>query len=200
VALQDLATVADLTNRGIDTSNTDRAEAFLAAAQDAVRDAAGVPITRETFTVTIPGVCEQWLRLPGQPVVSVADVLLDDDPVSDWRLVGGDLWRCDGWQAHVGRPSTVTVTVTGGLGTVPADIVDLVCAMTGMALDKAAGGEYASRGDLVQSQIRIDDYSEGESYEASSQGRLAGPMELPNATRQRLRTRFGGGIDSLRSR
>lgn len=192
--MQDLATVADLTARGVDTSGTVWLD-FLAAAQSEVRDAAGVPITRETFTAMLPGRCEQWLRLPGQPVVSVSTVLLDSTAVTDWKLVGGDLWRCDGWLARIDQPSVVTVTVTGGLLVVPPDIVDLVCSLVGLAVSNAAGGTYASRGDLTQ--MRIDDYSEG--Y-ASSSARTAGPLELPKATRDRLRARFGGGADVLRSR
>lgn len=197
MALNDLATVADLSQRGIDVSDSDKAFAFLASAQDAVRDAAGVPITRETFTVTIPAVSDQWLMLPGQPVVSVEDVLIDADPVTDWKLVGGQLWRREGWEPTFGEPSNVTVTITGGLLDVPKDIVDLVCALTGMALNLAKGGEYASRGDLAG--FRIDDYSE--QYGNFSTGdRMAGPIELPKSTRDRLRARFGGGADLVRSK
>jgi hypothetical protein len=196
VALTDLATVADLTARGIDTTDTAKVSAFLAAASAAVRDAAGVPITRTTFTATIAGRLDEWLPLPGQPVTEVADVLIDDAAVADWKLVGGQLWRCRGWQCHHWAPSAVTLTITGGLATVPADIVDLVCALVGMSLARAEGGEYSSRGDLIQQ--RIDDYSEG--YESSAGTRTAGPLELPELTRQRLRARFGGGVAVLRSR
>ena len=196
MALTDLATVDDLTARGIDATDTAKVNAFLAAASAAVRDAAGVPITRDTYTATIAGSLSEWLILPGQPVVSVSDVKIDDTAVTDWKLVGGNLWRCHGWQECHYSPSAVTLTITGGLTAVPADIVDLVCAMVGMALARAEGGEYSSRGDLIQ--VRIDDYSEG--YESSAATRTAGPMELPELTRQRLRARFGGGVTLLRSK
>jgi len=196
VALNDLATVADLTARGIDGTALGAPE-FLAAAQTAVRDAAGVPITRETFTATVAGWPGEWLPLPGQPVTVVTDVLIDTTPVSDWKLVGGELWRPSGWELRCGEPANVTATITGGLVVVPEDIVDMVCALVGMALAKAAAGDYASRGDLTQ--LRIDDYSEGYGN-YSGAARLAGPLELPPATRNRLRARFGGGTSLLRSR
>lgn len=199
MAFQDLATVADLQGRKIDVTEMSWKE-FLPAAQAAVRDAAGVPITRETFTVDIPGRCEEWLPLPGQPVVSVSNVLLDGTAVTDWKLVGGQLWRRCGWLADPYEPCNVTVTVTGGLLEVPADVVDLVCGMVGMAMANATEGGYASRGDVTQSQLSIDDYSEGKSYDSSAQGRTAGPLELPDATRDRLRARFGGGVAVLKAR
>lgn len=196
MALSDLATVADLAARKIDlTDNSDAAAAFLASASAEVRSAAGVPITRETFTVTKGGTSGQWLTLPGQPVVAVTDVKIDDQPVTDWKLVDGRLWRASGWQTSGAAPSNVTATITGGLPDAPTDIVDLVCAMVGFALSRAEGG-YASRGDQIAESI--DDHSE--QFESSAQGRLAGPMELPEATRRRLRARFGGGIGQPRSR
>ncbi|MBB1153994.1 hypothetical protein [Amycolatopsis dendrobii] len=194
MALPDLATVANLNNRGIDTTNTARVTEFLGSASDAVRDAAGVPITAGTFTVTIVGEPDQWLSLPGQPVTAVSNVLLDDVPVTDWDLRAGRLWRARGWRT-CGGASNVTLTITGGLVDVPRDIVDLVCSMVGFALHRAEEG-YASRGD--QTAERIDDYSV--QFDASAAGRLAGPMELPDATRRRLRARFGGGASVVKTR
>ncbi|RSN65422.1 hypothetical protein DMH01_03325 [Amycolatopsis sp. WAC 04182] len=194
MALQDIATVADLTARNITVPAGVEAGEFLAAAQDAVRDAAGVPITRETFTVTIGGRADQWLDLPGQPVVVVADVELDAVAVTDWKLVDGRLWRRDGWEA-IDAPSNVTLTITGGLITPPKDIVDLVCSLAGLGMSLAGDGEYASRGDQIG--MRIDDYSE--QYASGSGDRTAGPLELPELTRDRLRARFGGSVALVRS-
>jgi hypothetical protein len=196
VALQELATVADLGDRGIAVPAGVDADTFLGSAASAVRDAAGVPITRETVTVTIPGTDGLNLALPCQPVVSVADVLLDDTPVSDWKLVCGRLWRRAGWEAVCGEPSNVTLTITGGVLDVPKDIVDLVCALAGYGMNLAAGGDYSAGGDLVS--VSIDDYTEQHgNYGAAD--RLAGPMELPEATRLRLQNRFGGGVVVVRS-
>lgn len=197
MALQDLATVADLEDRNVTIPTGVQPSVFLAAAQDAVREAAGVPITLETFTVTIPGGPDQWLPLPGQPVTVVTAVLLDATSVTDWKLVGGQLWRRDGWELVCGEPSNVTATITGGLVDIPKDLVDLVCAVAGLGMNRAAGGDYSSAGDLVS--VSIDDYTEQHgNYQGKD--RLAGPLELPPATRERLRARFGGGAALLRSR
>ena len=196
MALQDIATVADLTARNITIPDGVEAGEFLAAAQDAVRDAAGVPITRETFTVTIGAKTGCYQTLPGQPVVSVANVLIDGQAVTDWKLVDGELWRAAGWQRCRGIPSNVTVTITGGLVTPPKDIVDLVCSLAGLGMNLAAGGDYASRGDQIG--VRIDDYSE--QYQSGSGERTAGPLELPQLTRDRLRARFGGSAALVRSK
>lgn len=207
MAFAPLATTADLTARGIDTSETGKVDAFLQSASDEVRRAAGVPISRETLTIEIPGVSSQWLHLPVQPVTSVSSVEIDGEAITDHKLVGGHLWRQQGWMdaassalffgvAWTWEPVNVTVALTGGLTEVPTDIVDLVCAMVGHALAEADDGGYASRGDLTSA--RIDDYSE--QYAGTAESKLAGPMELPEATRQRLRARFGGNAGLVRSR
>lgn len=195
MALPNLAETTDLTDRGIDVSNTARTAAFLAAVSAAVRDAAGVPITRSTFTFDIEGTPEQYLSLPGQPVVSVATALIDGAAVTDFKLIGGRLWRRCGWSPGC-DPSVITVTQTCGLATVPADIVDLVCSLVGLAQANATDGEYSARGDLTQ--VRIDDYGEG--YNSSSRDRLSEVIEITDATRRRLRTRFGGGTGFVRFR
>ncbi|MFB9926320.1 hypothetical protein ACFORO_42495 [Amycolatopsis halotolerans] len=166
--------------------STDGAAAFLTAVSAAVRDAAGVPITRGTFTFDGGGTPEQYLTLPAQPIVSVDAAAIDGVSVTDYKLIDGRLWRRLGW-SHSCEPSVITVTQTCGLETVPADIVDLVCSLVGLAMANAEDGGYSSRGDLTQ--LRIDDYSEG--YNSSASGRLAGVIELPDATRNRLRARFG---------
>lgn len=196
MALQELATVADLGDRGIAVPDGVDADTFLASAAAAVRDAAGVPITRETVTVTVPGTDGLFLDLPCQPVVSVADVLLDDTAVLDWKLVGGRLWRRAGWETVCGEPSNVTLTITGGVIEVEKDIVDLVCALAAYGMNLAAGGDYATQGDLVS--VSIDDYTEQHgNYQGKD--RLAGPMELPVATRERLKARFGGSVTLVKS-
>jgi len=194
VALADLATVADLTARNIDWQNSQvDVAALLAAASAEVRSAAGVPISRATWTTTIPGVKDRWLRLPGQPVVSVADVEIDGQEVTDYKLVGGEVWREYGWQPTC-TPSNVTVTITCGLVIVGADIVDLVCSLVGMGIAAAEEGYESKTGKTYES---VDDYRVG--YEQGSL-RTAGVMELPEATRIRLRSRFGGGAGMVNTR
>lgn len=192
-----LATTTDLDDRGITHSSEYTLETLLAAASAEVRNAAGVPISRETWTADLPGRPEQWMTLPGQPIRSVADVQLDGEALADneWKLVGGRLWRRRGWQRCSWEPSVVTLTITGGLTPVPEDIVDLVCSMVGAAVTRIAEGyETTDR----EAAIRIDDYSE-QPPSLSTEARTAGPMELPPATRRRLAARFGGGAAVVRT-
>lgn len=190
-----LATLADLQAREIEHDSSETLQSLLVAASASVRDAAGSPISRGTWTVSVPGRPDQWLTVPLQPVVDVTDVKLDgvELPDGEWRLVGGRLWRRSGWRGGC-DPAEVTMTVTGGLDPVPADIVDLVCSMVGSALARLAEG-YRSRQD-DPSAIRIDDYSE--QYTVTVGDRLAGAMELPAATRDRLAARFGRGAAVVR--
>jgi len=183
-----LATLADLQAREIEHDSSEVLSTLLGAASSSVRDAAGSPISRGTWTIAIPGRPDQWLTVPIQPVVSVTGVKLDGVELADgeWRLVGGRLWRARGWWNGC-EPAEITATVTGGLDPVPADIVDLVCAMVGAALARLEDG-YETRSDLAY--VSVDDYREG--YLTSAGERLAGVMELPEATRRRLAARFGG--------
>jgi len=190
--VEPLATIGDLADRGITHANSALLSSLLDAASAAVRDAAGVPISRGTWVVQLPGTPARWLALPGQPVTDVSHVELDEVELLvgvDCRLIGGRLYRSRGWQRGC-EPSVVTVTMTAGLAEVPADIVDLVCAMVGSALRQVDEG-YGTVHD--RPSIRIDDYHEQQPM-VDSQQRLAGPMELPPATRARLRARFGGGV------
>lgn len=188
MALEPLATVDDLAALKIDTSDAALVTELLAAASSAVREAAGSPITQGTWTLELPGDRDRSLRLPAQPVVSVDAVLIDDREVTDWRLVGGQLWRAGGWSGGF-LPSLVTVTYTAGLPSAPPDIVNLVCSMVGAALTLANESGYESRGDVVSE--RVDDYSV--QYASDVATRSAGPLELPPLTVERLRNRFGGG-------
>ncbi|MFC8494714.1 hypothetical protein ACFUJU_28760 [Streptomyces sp. NPDC057235] len=197
MALDPLATVADLTVRGliVELSEEPFVASALDAASTAIREPAGSPISQTTSTVALEGEAGQWLSLPGQPVTAVTTVLLDGTPVTDWRLVAGRLWRAGGWGGGSG-PSVVEVTQTHGLATVPADIVDLACRMVTAALVA-----YRSQPDgegLVAKNVtqeRIGDYSV--SY--GSDGRVT-DMDLPPYWRDRLEARFGGGAQLLRSR
>ncbi|GFH38911.1 hypothetical protein [Streptomyces pacificus] len=198
MALDPLAAVADLEARGltVEASETALVETYLDVASTAVREAAGVPISQTTSTITLEGEEGQRLTLPGLPVVSVASVELDGEPLTDWRLRTGRLWRAAGWTACDG-PSEVEVTYTHGMAVVPADIVDLVCRMVAAALKSARAEEDGTgiAADRVVTSERLGDWA----VTYASDGRLT-EMDLPQHWRERLAARFGGGVSSLRSR
>jgi hypothetical protein len=185
VALAPLAAVADLTARGIDTSNTDRIDALLDAASASVRDAAGSAISRATSTVTLWTEASRRIELPARPVVSVASVTLDGVTVTDYKLRGSALWRDCYWQMPRDTPGEVVVTFTHGYATVPADVVDLVCSLVAAGNAATEDGYDPKRG---MSYERIDDYQYGMTTGADE---VVSPMELPERTRAWLRSRFG---------
>lgn len=199
MALAALATTADLAARGLSVAageETTVATTYLDVASTAVREAAGVPISQTTSTVTLEGPVTQWLTLPGPPIISVATVEIDGDAVTDWRLRSHRLWRACGWSPGC-EPSEVEVVQTHGLAVVPSDIVDLVCQMTGMALADYRADPDGTAG-LAAADIRaerIGDYS----VTYGSHGLITG-MELPDYLRERLAARFGGGATIVRSR
>jgi hypothetical protein len=193
VALDPLATVADLAALGLVLEDGEQtiAESYLAVASAAIRDAAGSPISRTTSTVVLEGDAAQRLQLPGGPVTGVTTVLLDGEPVTDWRLVSDRLWRHGGWNGF-----EVTVTQIHGLPEVPADIIDLVGRLVAGALASyRADDGGASLGTQVVTSERIGDYAV--TYGGDG---LATDMELPAYLRERLAARFGNGVSSLRSR
>jgi hypothetical protein len=197
VALTPLATVADLTARGltVDAAETAKVNVYLDVASTAVRTAAGVPISQTTSTVVLEGEVSQWLSLPGPPVTAVASVKVDGETVTDWKLRSSRLWRAAGW-SHSWEPSEVEVIQTHGLPTVPSDIVDLVCriaAATLIAYRSQPDGEGLAAKD-VRSE-RIGDYS----VQYGDGGRIT-EMELPQYLREQLSARFGGGVAVVRSR
>jgi hypothetical protein len=198
MALDPLASVADMEARGVTVAAGEAV--FLAASLDSastvVREAAGSPISTATSTVELEGETGSRLRLPGLPVRSVSEVLLDGVPVTDWRLRSGALWRAGGWSSGSG-PSAVSVTYVHGLPEVPADIVDLVCRMAGQALLSFRENEdaLAALADKPLSQERIGDWSA--TYTFAPEYSV---MELPEKVRRRLAARFGGNLAAVRAR
>ncbi|WUI02105.1 hypothetical protein OHR68_09945 [Spirillospora sp. NBC_00431] len=188
MTLAPLATTDDLDARTITWDDQALAETYLGVASASVRDAAGVPISRVTSTVSLFGDDGQWLRLPGPPVISVASVVLDGETLDDYAVVDGFLFRVCGWRVCGPLPKPAVVTYTHGLADVPADVVDLVCRMAASAILLAEQGEGGS--GLVVDRIvseRLGDYAV--TYDKASG---TTEMELAQATRDRLRSRFGG--------
>ncbi|MGC5034110.1 hypothetical protein ACPXCS_06225 [Streptomyces sp. DT190] len=198
MALDPLATVADLEARGVtvDPSETAIVGIYLAEASTAVREAAGVPISQTTSTVDLEGPDDsQWLTLPGPPIQAVSAVEIDGQAVTDWRLRSHRLWRAGGWSTGYG-PSEVTVTQLHGLPDVPEDIVGLVCRIAAAVLvhfRAQPGGEGLAAKDIRSE--RIGDYA----VQYGDGGRIT-EIELPEYLREQLAARFGGGAEMVKSR
>lgn len=198
MALAPLATVADLTARGLTIHEAEEApvNVYLDVASTIVRQAAGCPISQTTSTVTLEGDASPWLSLPGVPVTSVASVVWDSDTVTDWKLRSSRLWRAAGW-SHRCEACEITVTYTHGLPTVPSDIVDLVCRLAAASLVayRQSGETGENLGSRQVIQERIGDYSA--TYSNTPQ---VSEQELPTYLRDQLRARFGGGVTVVKSR
>ena len=178
MALAPLATSADLP-AGV-SGDVDRA---LEVASAAIRDAAGVAISRGTATVVTTTTRGNLLPLPG-PIVSVAAVSVDGSPVSDYVIESDGLWRHCGWGW---TPARVEVTYTSGFDPVPADIVDLCASLATAWLQHQAEGGGSMAG---LASARIDDAAE--TYTAEAAGQVS-PVFIPKVTRDWLSARFGGG-------
>lgn len=182
MTLAPLATVADLSDRGITTGSLGTA---LAVASGAIRAAAESAISQKTSTVVVNAGRGNLLGLPG-PVVSVASVTVAGAAVADFETLPCGLWRHCGWGI---TPQRVTVTYTHGLAVIPPDIVDLTCVLAKSWLDHVAEGGRSVAG---LKSVRIDDGAESYTDEAAGQ---VSPTFIPEATRNWLRSRFGGGTD-----
>lgn len=76
-----LATLDDLKSNGIEVIDEQTATSLLDSVSDAVRSAAGCPITIGEWTVDIPGEQSRKLDLPCKAVRSVSKVLIDGKTV-----------------------------------------------------------------------------------------------------------------------
>lgn len=181
MSLAPLATVADLPTVWRDHPDASRA---LGVASAAIRDAAQVPISAHTATVRLAASSGPLLALPG-PVTAVDTVLLDGTEVTDYEWLVNGLWRRGGWGCE---PVPVTVTYTFGLTAVPDDIVDMTVqlAVAWLLHSEEGGGSTAGL-----KSARLDDAAEA--YTDESAGQVS-PVFIPDATRNWLARRFGGGV------
>jgi hypothetical protein len=196
VTLAALASAGDLTARNIVTPSGMDATTALAAATDAVRDAAGCPITQATSTIQLVISDPCWIDLPAGPTASVATVIIDGTTIAasvltsgtwspGWRLVGESILLTDiTWAPY----ATATITYTHGYATVPADIVDLVCGLVAIAFRQ--DGDYGGAGR--DSSVRLGEYSETQKPAAGSES--PSPVTIPDSVRNRLRARFGTSV------
>ena len=181
-----LATVKDLDSYGIEYADEKLAGKLLESVSAAVRDAAGCPITRGEYTVTIPGETSRRLDLPMRPVISVSRVLMDGEETGDWKLLGN---ACTGKACGACRtwsPVPSPSPMLAGYDPVPPDIVRLVCSMVAAGLVQQSNGGPGAHRD--ESYARIDDvqigYRQGDSE-------IIDALELPEGTKRALRNRFG---------
>jgi hypothetical protein len=185
MALAPLATAADLDVKGVEVTNTELVNLMLAAASSVIRDAAGSTISQATSTVSVLAPQGRWLTLPG-PVTAVTSVLIDGTAVTDWKLVGGMLWRSCGWAEC--EPVPVTVAFTHGLIEVPADIVNLCADLAKLGIEAAT--QDAVPAGVVSTSYTIDDYTERLQYAEDPRSL----MELADVTKAWLASRFGSGV------
>lgn len=190
MALEPLATVDDLSELGIDTSNAALVDFLLNSVSEEVREAAGVQIARATSTVTIATEASRRIELPGYAPREVTAVSLNDEPLTDgvdYLVRAGSLYRTRGpWHGRGNIPGELTVTYDHGLDEVPPDIVRTVCLYVAAGINAAADKFAGHRG---LQYISIDDYREG--Y-LSGTDEVVDPASLTQRTRDQLRARFGG--------
>jgi len=196
MALADLATTSDLSNRGV-TPDATLAGVMLSVASSLVREAARSPISETTSTVTVWAIDEtQWLDLPGKPVTAVSAVTVDGVALDStvYKLIDGRLWRAEPWAwGEPFDPVEVQVTMTHGLATVPPHIVQLVCDLAILGVNSATEGARDPRAIME----RIDDYSV---QWAAGADAISSAMVLPRAVRQALAAQFGGGVGMVAHR
>ena len=184
--LPTLATLADLQASRVAYDDDSIALVMLERASAAIRDAAGTTITRATSTIRFATERSMMVELPVKIVTQIHQVLLNGEPVTDYRHIAGGLWLTRLWHETGATPGVIEVTLTHGLPTVPADIISLTCSLAAAGLAAAAGGYDPGRGITYE---RIGDYQYGKANGASE---LLDPFQLPDATRKALRKRFSG--------
>lgn len=190
MAIEPLATVADLADLGISVDDPTLAHSLLASVSADVREAAGSLITVATSTVEIATEASRRVELPARPVRDVSDVELDGAPLVegvDYVAHSGCLWRLGGrpWHRYGDIPSVLKVTFTHGYDVVPADVVRTVCMYVAAGL-AAAKDEFSGNRGLQY--VGVDDYREG--Y-LSGSDEVVDPAELTERTKRNLRARFG---------
>lgn len=180
-----LAYVTDVQALGIDVSNVTLVQSLIDSVSAEVREAAGCPITVTESTITMRGVSEQYIPLPGGPIRSVSSVTMGGEAVTDHVVSDGRLWRAGGWGNIT---QAVVVTYTHGYDAPPADITRKVCLHVAAGLAAAADGFAGHRGVAYE---RGDDYQIG--Y-MQGDAENVDPVELTDREKVDLRNRFGGGV------
>jgi hypothetical protein len=184
-------------NTIFDAGQAAQAEQLLNEASALVRNAAGGQmislVEGDTFTVEAP--TGLWLDLPQLPVQQVTAVLVIDQPVTDYQLVGNRLFRRSSWdnRYRIGSwwpwfpeqfPYTVTVTYDHGL----ASDDDRIALAKGACMAIATQAVINPGGVAAES---IDDYRV--QFRADAQ-----PLEMTEALEKRLMRAYGRSAFSVR--
>lgn len=193
MALPDLATVTDLSARGVTPTSVHTT--MLRVASSLVREAAGSPIKETQSTVAlwiVDGSDSEYLTLPGQPIKEVTAVSIAGASFDRYRVVYGRLWL---GRHHTPwcEPVEVEVTLTHGFPAVPEHIKQLVCDLAILGAGAAAEGAHDPN-VLMES---IDDYRV--TFAAAGEA-VASAMTLPAKTRMALKAQFGGGAGQVEFR
>lgn len=171
---------------------------LIASASSAITSAAGAPIIAATSTISVLGVGEQLLNLPGAPVRRVDEVLVDGQLLEHtaYRVTNTGIYRPGGWACGRVLP-TLTITYFHGLDEVPPDVQSLCASMVIAGLNASREGGWDLQNGRMSS-IGIDDYREA--YATSGEGiEQVTPMDLPARTRRALKARFGGSVAVVNS-
>ncbi|WP_289294382.1 hypothetical protein, partial [uncultured Reyranella sp.] len=172
-----------------------RAQQHLHAASEAVREAAGGPISETTSTLTVHSDGEgSWLRLPVHLVTAVDQVLVDGDPVLDWRLVNGRLWRAAGG-GRSDQPTPVEVTCTHGYPEVPEPVRVLVIQLALVAAqhiedDGLLGPTPGVRQESISATAYAVTFGSDDPVPSTV-------FEINDRTRRWLRTSYGPGAAAM---
>ena len=193
-----LTTVAQLEatiGRDLTAAQQTQAAVLITLASDAIVEAAGSSIVEVTSTFDLVGVCDQRLILPVQPVTAVSAVKVDDETVTDFRLLGDSLHRDVGWQRLPWRHSKVTVTATHGRATVPG-VLRLLCDhLVAAGLAQTEGGGELGPPPGVQMEM-IGSWQQSYSQGATS---VTHALDLTDRTRRWLRRTYGPNSHVVRS-
>lgn len=134
--------LAGLLGRPIAASEQARADRVIDIAEAEVQaycDRVGI-VQQVDDVVKLLGARASELVLPAGPVDSVSAVLLDDEAVDGWALVGDSLLRSTTGGVSWGSPySTLTVTYTHGYAIPPAEIVAAVLLVAARAFEIPQG-------------------------------------------------------------
>jgi len=188
------ATASDVSTRlgrALTATEADQVTALIADATGYLQSVIGQRVEGATTTIRER---VEWddveIDLVEFPVRSVDTVKVNGTtltPVTEWYWDGDDsVYAVSGYTTTTLKYAVMEVTYTHGATAIPADLVQITCALVLQAFQQLKRTGSMDPGAL-QSE-RIDDYSV--SYQAGSS---APGMSVPPAVAERLRAKYGRG-------